>query len=375
MSSVQYLCEDNIDSEFLCPICFSPFEEPMFHQPCLNTFCKQCILDVCPLCRGIINEHNFVKVPRAFQNLLDKLQVICTKCNKLYLKGTIKNHECVQEISSNEDITQTQEECVGKLLGCEFKLLLDYKETNIEDLLTHQQSCSFAIQQITYNKILSLEYQNRVILDRLENLKITDKNSTIVDKLDINVDKHTLSNYLTSWSTWWGKFLERDAQKLTIKSLIDTSVSCRSVFPIDYSASFYFECEILNSGSTNVLAIGTIGDQNQFLSKLPGLGSGIGYHSNGYLYKGNDNGAGKPYGPIYQRGDVVGCGYDNKNDSLFFTKNGELIAFVKAPKLASPNDKKQFLSVGFCSKNASVVANFGNSDFIYLGIRKTMIRE
>ena len=47
-----------------------------------------------------------------------------------------------------------------------------------------------------------------------------------------------------------------------------------------------------------------------------------GYHGdNGNAY--NEKGYGTEYGPTYGDGDIIGCGYNALNKSIFFTKNGE----------------------------------------------------
>ena len=47
-----------------------------------------------------------------------------------------------------------------------------------------------------------------------------------------------------------------------------------------------------------------------------------GYHGdNGNSY--TEKGFGAEYGPTYGGGDVIGCGYNALNKSIFFTKNGE----------------------------------------------------
>eukprot|EP00939_MAST-03C_sp_MAST-3C-sp1_P003968 g3968.t1 len=58
---------------------------------------------------------------------------------------------------------------------------------------------------------------------------------------------------------------------------------------------------------------------------LPGyLTNSWGFHSNGSVYVSDQElgRSGRPYGPSFGEGDVVGCGWDWRHGILFFTKNG-----------------------------------------------------
>ena len=60
--------------------------------------------------------------------------------------------------------------------------------------------------------------------------------------------------------------------------------------------------------------------------------------------------------------DIVGCGYDQKRDVIFFTKNGASCgtAFRGVPKA-----KKLYPVVGIQASGVKLVVNFGQIPFKY----------
>ena len=112
----------------------------------------------------------------------------------------------------------------------------------------------------------------------------------------------------------------------------------------------YFEVKIVSFGDLKAIAVGVV-PKSYNLEYAPGWVDGsIAYHTdNGELYR--YSGKGKVFGPVAQKGDVIGCGVsftptNNKHCSLFFTYNGMEIGRLRA---AIP-DGGLYPSVGLTSE-------------------------
>lgn len=76
------------------------------------------------------------------------------------------------------------------------------------------------------------------------------------------------------------------------------------------------------SNSHSYIGVG-LSDKNAPLSRLPGWDKcSYGYHADdGKAFCGASN-AGEDYGPTFTTGDVIGCGLDFVDKTIFYTKNG-----------------------------------------------------
>ena len=85
----------------------------------------------------------------------------------------------------------------------------------------------------------------------------------------------------------------------------------------------------------------------------------IGYCGNdGNIYNGSQSGS--TFGPRFKTNDVIGCGLELENNTVFFTKNGYLLG--PACRLV---DKLWYPTVGLNTKDAVVEINFGQELFVY----------
>ena len=124
---------------------------------------------------------------------------------------------------------------------------------------------------------------------------------------------------------------------------------------------FYFEVLIKNDGKEGDIIIG-IGEKD-ITEKCLSLGStshSYGYHSKG---KSHNNKKVNKYGENYIKGDIIGCGIDLENKSIFFTKNGKFLDY--AFKNVNFEIGKGYLYPSVCmhTLNSEIMINFGKENF------------
>eukprot|EP01136_Pigoraptor_vietnamica_P001767 Opistho-1_new@28815 len=122
----------------------------------------------------------------------------------------------------------------------------------------------------------------------------------------------------------------------------------------------YFEVTITSAGARGSIAVG-VSTRYFPLNKKPG------WEANSYGYFG-DNGhvchdgmQGRSFGPKFASGDVIGCGFHYARESIFFTRNGEMLGV--AFHSAIPAD--YYPTVSMHSPGESVAFNFGRQPFAF----------
>jgi hypothetical protein len=96
----EYMDENSIHKDLLCPLCTNPLEEPLCANQCGHTFCCKCINDTfrtmskCPICRQTLTPEDFHPVNiRPFINQLNELLVKCKICSETNIqRGNFKDH-------------------------------------------------------------------------------------------------------------------------------------------------------------------------------------------------------------------------------------------------------------------------------------------
>lgn len=101
------------------------------------------------------------------------------------------------------------------------------------------------------------------------------------------------------------------------------------------------------------------------MDELPGYcseyGATWGFHSDdGFKYTYEDlSEKGELWGPIWGKGDTVGCGLDFAKNCIFYTKNGEFLGS------AFDNVRGKFFPVVGMAVQIKLTANFGQNPFSY----------
>eukprot|EP00835_Amoeboradix_gromovi_P000108 NODE_4_length_55019_cov_0.425091.p10 type:complete len:412 gc:universal NODE_4_length_55019_cov_0.425091:49815-48580(-) len=130
---------------------------------------------------------------------------------------------------------------------------------------------------------------------------------------------------------------------------------------------YYYELEIVSKGRDGYIGVGFC-SETVSLNRLPGWENySWGLHGDdGNIFACTGNG--KPYGPTFTTGDVIGCGIHLIENYAFYTKNGVNlgIAFKDLPlnNLGKDNFPKYlYPCVGLRTPGEKVGANFGSRPF------------
>nr|CAH8874422.1 unnamed protein product [Trichobilharzia regenti] len=132
--------------------------------------------------------------------------------------------------------------------------------------------------------------------------------------------------------------------------------------PIPVSCSvYYFEVTVNVKSRSGLLALGVCSSRSS-TNEWPGMEfTSYGYHSNsGTIYH---NSKELPVSaPGFSETDIIGCGVNFVNNSVFFTKNGVFIGPVNAgKKLPHP----VYPCIAFACPNCHVSINFGHHKFAF----------
>ncbi|GFR51231.1 hypothetical protein Agub_g13606, partial [Astrephomene gubernaculifera] len=134
------------------------------------------------------------------------------------------------------------------------------------------------------------------------------------------------------------------------------AAAIRANLPVPADCSlYYFEVRVLDRGQDGFIGVGFCTSDVR-LARLPGWeGHSYGYHGDdGHAFAGQ--GVGRPYGPPYGTGDVIGALYDKVERTISYFKNGRPlgVAFREVQE-ATP----LYPCVGMRTRGEALAANFG----------------
>lgn len=176
--------------------------------------------------------------------------------------------------------------------------------------------------------------------------------------------------------------LELSACKRFVSCNLSDQISKTSVVqadrPLGTHVSYaYFEVLVLDGGDQGQIGIGLAPAGYPSDSQPGWLQGSYGYHGDdgNKFWAGqegeDDNGDGQSdeaslrtqydaFGPTFTTFDIIGCGYDNLQNSVFFTKNGKLLgtAFTDVPPALVP-------TIGLASSREKLYVNFGQQPFLF----------
>ncbi|KAG4304324.1 hypothetical protein PORY_002299 [Pneumocystis oryctolagi] len=140
----------------------------------------------------------------------------------------------------------------------------------------------------------------------------------------------------------------------------DSECSVQTNLPIPKTNEiYYWEAKLHDFPDCSIVSIG-LTTKPYPLYRLPGWNR----HSIGYISDGSKRHSqpfsGRPYGPIFKQGDVVGVGYKPRTGTVFFTRNGKRLE--DAAQLLKTN---LFPTVG-ASGPCQIHVNFGQYGFVFI---------
>ncbi|WIA15425.1 hypothetical protein OEZ85_002076 [Tetradesmus obliquus] len=121
---------------------------------------------------------------------------------------------------------------------------------------------------------------------------------------------------------------------------------------------YYFEISVVNKGAQGFIGIGFCAEDVN-LGRLPGWEPrSYGYHGDdGHAFHGS--GTGRPFGPGFTTGDVVGALLDRGLNTISFFKNGEPVGTA----FYGVQEQQLYPCVGMRTANEEIRANFGATPF------------
>ncbi|TWU72496.1 hypothetical protein ED733_001840 [Metarhizium rileyi] len=124
---------------------------------------------------------------------------------------------------------------------------------------------------------------------------------------------------------------------------------------------YYYEAHIIyGKRDDTTIAIG-------FATKAASLSRPVGWEAESWGYHGDDGrcftgqNIGRPFGPTFNAGDVIGCGVNFRDHTAFFTKNGIKIGTA----FHDVTQAKLFPAISLKKPGEHLIVNFGQTPFVF----------
>ncbi|PTB68692.1 SPRY-domain-containing protein [Trichoderma citrinoviride] len=124
---------------------------------------------------------------------------------------------------------------------------------------------------------------------------------------------------------------------------------------------YYFEVQIISGRRDDTTVAVGFSTRNAALSRPVGWEpESWGYHGDdGRCFTGQN--IGRPFGPVFNTSDVIGCGVNFKDHTAFFTKNGQMIGVAFHDVTRS----NLYPAISLKKQYEQVRVNFGQSPFVF----------
>lgn len=163
---------------------------------------------------------------------------------------------------------------------------------------------------------------------------------------------------------YWGKLLNRveniDVRRSRNRKIASEVMITGNYYVADIGKDYYFEMRIEKAPSDPRISIGLCKDGTE------SWGRGVLYRYQANKKKEHVSSPGNiktdPYGETFKEGNTIGCGWNQLEKMIYFTKDGRNLGI--AFKSAFPNNESVVPVIGI-GKNVKVTVNFGQYPFIY----------
>ncbi|KAL6055875.1 ligand of numb-protein X [Balamuthia mandrillaris] len=175
-----YVEEEDIDEELICPICHSPFVNPVQTVCCRVCFCQDCLsrTSSCPLCRYHFGQNQkFQDTGRLVNNLVNRLLVRCSDCGAECERGDFEVHvdkhcpvycpfECGSQLSRST-LLEHEPVCDGKIVFCMAEDVGCQATMPKRDKQEHESFCPFVALR---SNLLAMQNRLHLLEERVAQL-------------------------------------------------------------------------------------------------------------------------------------------------------------------------------------------------------------